>query len=75
MSEPTKNRGGRPATIAEPWLSLAQKLGGVGAMAAEFKSARRTINQWAQCQRTPNRLTQAFIVALFIKHGIEPPTF
>ena len=75
MSEPTKNRGGRPASIAKPWLSLAQKLGGVGAMAAEFKSSRRTVNQWENGDRVPSRLTQAFIVSVFVKHGISSPIF
>jgi uncharacterized membrane-anchored protein len=66
---------GRPSTIAEPWKTLADKLGGVGHLALELQSARRTVNQWANGDRVPSRLTQAVIVAAFIKHGVEPPTF
>ena len=66
---------GRSSTIAEPWKTLADKLGGVGCMATELQSARRTVNQWANGDRVPSRLTQAVIVATFIKHGVEPPTF
>jgi hypothetical protein len=66
---------GRSSTIAEPWKSLADKLGSVGRMATELQSARRTINQWANGDRVPSRLTQAFIVSIFINHGVEPPVF
>jgi uncharacterized membrane-anchored protein len=66
---------GRASTIAEPWKSLAEKLGSVGAMAKELKSARRTVNQWAHGDRTPSRLTQEFIVSVFARHGVEPPVF
>jgi len=70
-----KNKGGRPATIAEPWLSLSRKLGGVAALAAELKSARRTVNQWARRDRLPSKFARTFIISVFIKHGIEPPNF
>jgi Ni/Co efflux regulator RcnB len=66
---------GRASTIAEPWKSLADKLGSVGRMATELQSARRTVNQWANGERLPSRLTQVFIVATFIKYGVEPPNF
>jgi len=71
----------RPTTYPSPWRDLAEKLSGdedhgVEALAEELQSARGTVRQWwALGMRTPNRLTQAFIVSVFQKHGIEPPTF
>ncbi len=73
MSEQIKK--GKEITIAEPWRSLAKKLGSVGLMAAELQHARRTVNQWARRDRLPSEFTQRFIVSVFEMHGIEPPKF
>jgi uncharacterized membrane-anchored protein len=63
----------RPTTLPEPWRSLAERLGGVQALADALHSAPRTIRQWAHHERTPGRLASAAILALFLAHSIPPP--
>jgi hypothetical protein len=37
----------RPTTLPEPWRSLAEKAGGVWALAEKFGVAESTIRRWA----------------------------
>lgn len=63
----------RPTTLPEPWRSMAERLGGVQALADALHSAPRTIRQWAQHERTPSGTTKLAIVSLFRSHHLEPP--
>ena len=63
----------RPTTLPDPWRSLAEKLGGVGALASALGATRRTLDHWARGDRTPGGTAQKAIAALFAAHKLEPP--
>lgn len=63
----------RPSTLPEPWRSLADKLGGVQALAEALHSDSRTVGRWASGERTPRGPARALIDALFQQHKIPPP--
>ena len=65
----------RPTTLPEPWLSLAKKLGGVGALAVALGTTPRTINQWAHGTRTPRGTARVAILAIFVNNKLAPPTW
>lgn len=65
----------RPSTLSSPWKDLAEKLGGVGALAKSLGGVDpTTLRRWAQ-GRMPNRSARVLIVGLFKKHGIQAPEF
>lgn len=61
----------RPSTLPEPWRTLAEKLGGVQALANALHSSTRTINRWANGQRIPRGPALELIRQVFAAHGIE----
>ena len=63
----------RPTTLPEPWRSLAERLGGVGALAETLGATRRTLDHWARGDRTPGGTARTAIAALFRAHKLEPP--
>ena len=65
----------RPTTLPEPWRSLAEKLGGVQALADALHSDPSAVRRWATGDRTPGGPARALIEALFRQHQIEPPTW
>jgi hypothetical protein len=65
----------RPTTLPQPWRSLADKLGGVQALADALCCDPVTLRRWANGSQTPNRATQAWIRRGFEEVGIEPPSF
>lgn len=62
----------RPTTLREPWRSLAERLGGVGALAEALGADRRTVTRWACGDRQPSATAQIAIDALFRREGLEP---
>lgn len=65
----------RPTTLPEPWRTLADKLGGVSALADALGTGPRTVNNWATGGRSPRGTARIAITALFRRHRIEPPVF
>ena len=65
----------RPIALPEPWKTLAEKLGGVGALAESLGGVDpTTLRRWAR-GRLPNCSARALILAVFKKHGIVAPVF
>ena len=63
----------RPTTLPDPWLSLARKLGGVGALARELGGVTPgTIYRWAHGLMRMNGAARLLFVALCERHKVEP---
>jgi len=60
----------RPTTLPAPWLSLARKLGGVGALAVAMGVTPRTINRWAKCEMWMSGSARVLFLALCREHKI-----
>lgn len=63
----------RPTSLPEPWRSLADKLGGVQALADVLLCDPRSIHRWACGERKPDRRSAEWIRAAFRQAGFEPP--
>lgn len=63
---------GRPTTLPEPWRSLAEKLGGVEALAEVLDCDVRTVRRWAE-ELPKSRRARDWIHAAFRAAKIEPP--
>lgn len=63
----------RPSTLPEPWRSMADKLGGVQALADALHSDPRTINRWATGERVPRGPALELIRLEFTKARLPIP--
>lgn len=63
----------RPTTLPEPWRSLADKLGGVQALADALHSDPRTVGRWAAGERTPRGPARALVDALCKRLHVPAP--
>ena len=63
----------RPTTLTEPWRSLAERLGGVQALADALHSAPRSVRQWAAGERRPRGPVLALLAQLLERYGLTPP--
>ena len=63
----------RPTTLPEPWNLLAEKLGGVQALADLLLCDVRTVRRWANGETQPDRRAREWIYAAFQQAKIEPP--
>ena len=63
----------RPSTLPEPWLSLAEKLGGVQALCDALNTAPATIHHWAHGHRTPSGTAMMAIENLFWNNDLDSP--
>lgn len=61
----------RNTTLPEPWRSLAEKLGGVQAVADALGVCPRQIYSWAHRQRLPSKTARIAISSLFERNGIH----
>lgn len=64
----------RPTTLPEPWRSLAEKLGGVQALADALLCSPVTLWRWAHGTQIPDPRAEAWIRRVFEDHGMEPPS-
>ena len=62
----------RPTTLPEPWRSLAEKLGGVEALADVLDCDVRTVRRWAETLPRSRR-ARDWIRAAFHQSEIESP--
>jgi len=65
------NKMSRPTTLPEPWRSLAEKLGGVQALADRLGITTRTINRWANGQMGMSGTARKLFEALCQGCGID----
>ena len=63
----------RPSTLPEPWRSLADKLGGVQALADVLLCDVRTVRRWANGETKPDRRAWEWIRAAFQWANVPPP--
>lgn len=63
----------RPTTLPEPWRSLAERCGGVVALAARLGVDRRTIGKWAHREREPGFLVRREIARMAVRFGLPDP--
>jgi hypothetical protein len=63
---------GRPTTLPKPWRTLAEKLGGVQAVADVMDCDVRTVRRWAE-ELPRCRRARGWIHAAFQISGIDPP--
>ena len=61
----------RSTTLPEPWRSLAERLGGVGALAEAFGVERLTVRRWAKGERKLEGPAKKLFEALLREHKIE----
>lgn len=54
------------------WERLIKRAGGVGALADEFQTSRRTILRWSRGETVPTDLEKRAIDAWASLHGIAP---
>lgn len=64
---------GRPTTLPAPWSLLAEKLGGVQALADVLLCDVRTVRRWANGETQPDRRALEWIHAAFRQAGLTPP--
>jgi len=64
---------GRPTTLPEPWCSLADRLGGVGAAAALWGVTPRTVGRWATREMGISGPARALVLQSFRDVKIDPP--
>lgn len=70
----TVNRVGRPLSLPEPWLSLAQAFGGLESLASRLAVTPRAIRRWAMGERTPtSRAARREVNALARRRGLSEP--
>ena len=62
----------RPTELPEPWRSMAEKLGGVQAIADVLEVDVRTVRRWAE-ELPSHRLKRDWIHAAFLAAGVKPP--
>jgi hypothetical protein len=62
-----------PTKLPQPWRSLADKLGGVQALADALGTSPRTIRKWAHQERSPGKTAQIAIDDVFKRNHIKPP--
>ena len=73
-----KSRGhkrGRPTSLPEVWGKLANKCGGVGALAEEVGVDVTTIRRWAYCEQRPRKGDMEMLTALMSIHKVPIPVF
>lgn len=63
----------RPSTLPEPWNTLAEKLGGVQALADVLLCDVRTVRRWANGVTHPDRRAREWIHAMFHQTKVPPP--
>ena len=63
----------RPSTLPEPWNALAEKLGGVRALADVLLCDVRTVRRWANGETQPDRRAREWILAAFHQAKIPAP--
>ncbi len=63
----------RPSTLPEPWRSLADKLGGVLALADVLLCDVRTVRRWANGETEPDRRAREWILAAFHQAKVPAP--
>ncbi len=61
--------------LPEPWLTLAQRMRGVGKLAKSLGVSRRYLAFWAKGERVPASTARLMITALFQEYGVPPPDF
>jgi len=62
---------GRPTTITGPIAELADKVGGVKALAAQVNVDPRTIRYWASKNRNPSGPARRLLLQISEQHGVK----
>ena len=63
----------RPSTLPAPWSLLAEKLGGVQALADAMLCDVRTVRRWANGETSPDRRAREWILAAFRQAKLPEP--
>jgi predicted transcriptional regulator len=61
----------RNNALSEPWSSLAESFGSVGALADHFGVTRRTINRWANGEMRMGGSAKKILDALSVENHLE----
>ncbi len=62
---------GRPTSITGPIAALADKVGGVKALAAKVNVDPRTIRYWASKNRNPSGPAQRLLLQISEQYGVK----
>lgn len=69
------HKRGRPTTLPGVWGKLANKCGGVGALAEELRVSVTTLRRWAYLEQRPRKGDMDMVLGLLILHKLPIPTF
>ena len=62
-----------PTTLPPPWSELAERLGGVEALAAALGTTTMTLWRWSRGRTLPHPIVQGHVNAFFRRRGFAPP--
>ena len=63
----------RSTTLPEPWLSMAERAGGVAALASELGIAVSTLRSWGAGTRVPGAIVKNVVNAWARRRGLAAP--
>jgi hypothetical protein len=63
----------RRTTLASPWREMAERAGGVAALATSLGVGVSTLRSWAAGTRHPGAITRASVAAWARRRGMAPP--
>jgi transposase len=63
----------RSTTLPSPWREMAERAGGVAALAAELGVGVSTVRSWGARTRTPGVIVQRAVNAWARRRGIAAP--
>ena len=70
-------RGGavvsRSTTLPSPWREMAERAGGVAALAAELGVGVSTVRSWGAGTRTPGAIVQRAVTTWARRRGLAAP--
>ncbi len=66
-------RPGKPTTLTGAWLAMAERAGGVVALARELQIGRETLRRWAAGGQEPGGPARALIATWCRRRGLATP--